>query len=378
VKIAFATIGDARDIRRGSGTPYYLSRELQKQGHLVEYVGSLVVNPPVPTRAFKFISKKMKRGYRSFRDPFMGRKLGIAVEQKLAGKKVDVLLTNDYCIAGYTKVNFPIVLYTDDTFPYDYSQNVHPDLVNLSFMSVHFCQLTLRKGLLGAKKSIFASRFASQQAEKYRPGNYPVIPYGANIDPPEKISPKKIESICQKGALDLLFIGKNWEGKGGAVAVRITNLLNARGFSSRLHVVGVDTQPGGANDFVTYYGLLNKGNPEDLEKLHQLYAICDVLVVPSKAEGYGLAFVEAAAYGMPSLAYATTGVITAVQSGKSGILFDPKEGEDAFVHQVESWFENPETYESLSRGARAFYEQSANWQAAVARLSDEFLQIVLQ
>jgi glycosyltransferase involved in cell wall biosynthesis len=376
LRIAFATIGDARDIRRGSGTPYYLTRELQRQGHEISFLGPLNITPVLPTRLFNYFSKKSGRKYRSYRDPFTGRALGRAVESRLADLDYDILLTNDYSIAAYTRTENPIVLYTDDTFPYVYSQNKHPWLADLSRISVYFCHLTLRRGLARATQSIFASNFTAYEAEKYTRRKYKVIPYGANIDAPEIIPPRSMGLIRKKGHLDLLFIGKDWVLKGGETAIRITNKLKEVGIHAKLHVVGSELPAGTMYPDVIFYGLLNKDKPNEREKLHQLLSNCDTLVVPSKAEGYGLAFVEAAAYGLPSLAYASMGVLTAVQSGRSGILFDPKDDGDAFVHEIESWFQNPERYQRLSEGARDYYEKTANWKVAVSSLIREISEIV--
>ena len=46
----------------------------------------------------------------------------------------------------------------------------------------------------------------------------------------------------------------------------------------------------------------------------------DILLLPSSIEGFGIAFVEAASYGLPSLAFDNTGVSTVVKMGKVGFL----------------------------------------------------------
>ncbi|GAB4539743.1 MAG: glycosyltransferase family 4 protein [Anaerolineales bacterium] len=378
MKIAFVTIGDTRDVQRGSGTPYHLWQELIKQGNVVHLVGPLNVNAPPLTRFFKYASRKLGKRYSSHRDPFFGKALGKMAERALANLDYDILLTNDYCLAGYTQTSKPIVLYTDAFFPYHYAENVHPWLANLSRIGVYFYQRTTEQGLRRADKCIFASQYAMEEAQKYPAAKnkvFSVIPYGANIDAPAAAPKRSIESIRAKGKFDLLFVGKYWELKGGPMAVRIAEMLNKRGVASDLHVVGVDQSAQYPQKFVKFYGLLNKQIPAEKAKLEELYKTCDALIVPSKAEGYGLVFAEAAACGMPSLAYATTGVTTAVQHGGSGILFDPQEDEKTFARQVEEWLDNSEEYENLCRGAREFYETSANWKSAVKKLTAEMEKI---
>ena len=96
-----------------------------------------------------------------------------------------------------------------------------------------------------------------------------------------------------------------------------------------------------------------------------------MLIIPSKAEGYGLVFVEAAAYGMPSLAYDSTGVKTSVKNGSSGILLAPGTGPEGFAEVILNWFKNPDSYQHLCHGARAFYESDANWAGSVQKLIKE-------
>jgi len=377
MKIAFATIGDTRDIRRGSGTPWHLWQSLLKAGVDVHLVGPLDVPLPLPTRFFKWIGKLSGKRYASYRDPFMGTKLGKVVEKALDGADYDLLLTNDFCIAGYTRIKKPIVLFTDDTFPRKFSINAHWKFEDLSFVSVFFCQKTTRQGLRNADKCLFASHFAADSAAKYsHQDSYNVIPYGANISGPDVEIERSVDKIKSKGRVDLLFVGKDWEGKGGPVAVETARLLNARDIVARLHIVGVDSAEDVHEEYIHFYGLLNKNLADEKEQLETLYQSCDVLIVPSKAEGYGLVFVEAAAYGMPSLAYASTGVLTAVKDGVSGVLLNQDKWADAFADSISEWLALPALYRHLSSGAREFYETNANWSNSVKQLITELQNLL--
>ena len=372
MKIAFATIGDAKDIQRGSGTPYYLTRELQRQGCEVIFVGPLEIEIPFLTRLFKYISRKMGKKYFSYRDPFVGRRLGREVENRLKNVEFDILLTNDYCIAGYTDIGKTVILYTDAYFPYVYEDNFHPSLANLSYFGRVFCQQTTKKGLMNASKGFFASDAALQEAYTYLPNTadkFSVIPYGANMETPSgKDTVESVGHLQSKGMVDLLFVGKDWFRKGGDEAVAITRLLNERGIEAQLYVVGVDLSDEITDEYVRFYGLLNKEKDEDFALLKSLYEMCDILLVPSKAEGYGLVFVEAAAYGVPSLAYSTSGVKTAVRDGESGVLLDTDLDALAFVNEIEKLFADPNYYQKLSQGAEKFFRETGNWESAVRRL----------
>jgi 1,4-alpha-glucan branching enzyme len=60
-----------------------------------------------------------------------------------------------------------------------------------------------------------------------------------------------------------------------------------------------------------------------LEKLANLYRCARVSVVPSYFESFGLAAVEAMAYGIPVVASRTGGLAEIIQDGKTGFLVSP-------------------------------------------------------
>ena len=62
------------------------------------------------------------------------------------------------------------------------------------------------------------------------------------------------------------------------------------------------------------------GHTLDVERVYQA---SDVLLLLSKREGLGMVALEAAACGVPTVGFATTGVVDAVVSGRTGILTDP-------------------------------------------------------
>lgn len=59
------------------------------------------------------------------------------------------------------------------------------------------------------------------------------------------------------------------------------------------------------------------------EELCDYYNLCDVFVMPSKKEGFGIVFLEALACGKPVICGSKDGSIDAVCNGELGILVDP-------------------------------------------------------
>jgi len=67
------------------------------------------------------------------------------------------------------------------------------------------------------------------------------------------------------------------------------------------------------------------------------YQIADIICLPSRREGFGMVLLEAAAYGVPSLATRIYGIVDAVVEGKSGLLFEHK---DELVSHMEEMINN--------------------------------------
>jgi glycosyltransferase involved in cell wall biosynthesis len=380
MKIAFATLYDPRDVRRGSGSYYFMSREIERQGHDVSYVGPVDWTPPLLTRAMKKLADRMGRRFRSFQDLFAVKEIARAVTVSLRSIDYDVLLTNDYGIAAHAEsdTTVPTILYTDAIFPRQYRANVHPWLDNLFLPNVLSCQHITRVGLRKAALCCFPSQYAFDLASKYGVSysKMRIIPFGANIETPlSSIAHKHSWArIKKKGLLDILFVGSDWELKGGAIAVDVVRSLCADGIAARLHIVGV-VPPSVSIDEeqVHIYGNLDKTVNAQRKLLHELYQQSDVFLLPTSAEGFGVVFAEAAAYGLPSLGFQTSGVTTAAKNGWSGVLIplDTSDPVQSFVEVIHSWCLNPHDYDSLVRGARQYFEETVNWQVAISRLFTE-------
>jgi glycosyltransferase involved in cell wall biosynthesis len=178
------------------------------------------------------------------------------------------------------------------------------------------------------------------------------------------------EKVNGKGCFDLLFVGKDWIRKGGDVAVEAVRCLNASGLKARLHVVGAEVPGDVSPEQVRQYGLLDKSKPEELQLLKRLFTEADAFILPSSSEGYVISVLEAAAFGLPTLAYDADGVRNAVVDGRTGLLFPLGSPAEVFADAVRSWQRQPATYEVLARGARRHYETSANWRSCVSTLME--------
>jgi glycosyltransferase involved in cell wall biosynthesis len=104
-----------------------------------------------------------------------------------------------------------------------------------------------------------------------------------------------------------------------------------------------------------------------LERLARLYAAADLLVWPAAGEAYGMAFLEAAAAGLPAVAGQVRGVPEVVVDGRTGLLV-PENDAAAFAAAVRRLLDAPDKRAALGRGARDFARGERDLDTAAARI----------
>ena len=98
------------------------------------------------------------------------------------------------------------------------------------------------------------------------------------------------------------------------------------------------------------------------EKIVDLYENADLFALASRHEGYGMAFSEAIACGVPVIA-TTAGAIPETVPGEAGVLVPP-DNIDAFAAALRRLIANPGERERLAAGACEAARKLPTWQAS--------------
>ena len=363
VKIAYCTWTDPRDKRSWSGTHHFIMKALSDIGE-VEILGPLSNKWLVPVKIVnKLLNIVFKKRISVKHTPLIAKEYARQLEKKLKGETVDYI----FCPAGsevisYLKTDTPIIYLSDATFAsmIDY----YPGFCNLLNISTKWGMEVERRAIENASKVIYSSDWAADSAVKEYGcdrGKISVIPFGANIENP----PSKEEIIkIRKEPINkfkLLWVGVDWERKGGQIAYDAMVELNNRGVDSELIVCGCAPPIDNPYKGLRREGFLNKNVPEQFEKLKKLYKEANVFMFPSKQECSAISLAEACCYGLPILTFDTGGLANYVVDNINGYRMGLEEGCQEFSDKLKQLNSDGESYQRLAAGSRAKYDDDLNW-----------------
>jgi glycosyltransferase involved in cell wall biosynthesis len=110
------------------------------------------------------------------------------------------------------------------------------------------------------------------------------------------------------------------------------------------------------------------------DELTTLYAAADLFVLPSRFEGYGMAYAEAIAHGVPVIG-TTAGAIPETVPASAGVLVPPDDVA-ALATALQRLIEKPSEREQLAAGARAVGFPS--WSDQAARFAQVLDRVLLE
>lgn len=201
--------------------------------------------------------------------------------------------------------------------------------------------------------------------------DYAVAPARLSIVPPG--TGRAAVTLRPLGAtLQLLAVGSVVPRKG--YDILIAALTEIRDLSWRLVVAGDRTRDPatprwldarilrlGLEERITFVGAVAS------DALMRLYAGADLFVLPSRFEGYGMAYAEAIAHGVPVVG-TTAGAIPDTVPAGAGVLVPPDDVR-ALVAALRGLIEDRSRLERLAAGARAAATKFPSWRDSAAQFA---------
>ncbi|QCX53430.1 glycosyltransferase family 4 protein [Elizabethkingia sp. JS20170427COW] len=360
MKIGFICKGDPQDKKTWSGTTYKMFQAIKNLGYSVVWI------PGVEYSAFekkvfektaslheKLLNRTYNRHQNIGKAIIASRKMQLAIHHE----KPDILFAvgtiNELALL---KTSIPIV-YLNDIL-YDQHINYYPAYMGLGWYSKKTLRFLEKKVLQKCAAVILPSEWSIERAETFyhlSPEKLHLLRFGANIEVPNKITYKKLSS-----EITFLFLGVEWERKGGDIALATIELLAQEGYPVKLKVVGCI--PPRTSEVLEVIPFLNKNNPSEYQQLKDILLSSDFLFLPTRAECYGIVFCEASAYGLPSITTATGGVTSIVKNGINGYALPLQATPQDYAEVIKPLLQNPKDLFALKENSRKRYEESLTWE----------------
>lgn len=371
MKIACTSIYDARDPTAYGGRVYEPLQSIKRRADSMHFLGPLSAGRVAPLLRLKkeYYRRIQRKNYYPERDPLLIRSYARQISRRLSTINADVIISpvspGSQPVA-YLECNQPIVIWTDATLAgfLDFHEE---------FRREKFSRESLRDGieneraaLTRAAALIYYSEWAAETA---------IREYGISSDKVRVVSPgpasqvgiqnleeaKQVIDERPRDRCRLLFVGVDWVNKGGNMVLEVAKRLNAGGLRTELSIVGCQprvSEP--LPEFVRTTGYISRHSPTGAKRLNELFMDSHFLLMPSRAEAFGLVFCEASAFAVPSLATSVGGIPSAVLSGINGHTFTLDADPDEYCGLISNLFANYRSYQELALSSFAEFKRRLN------------------
>ena len=367
MNVAYVTTYDARDVRNWSGIARHAGDALERAGLRLSYFGPLAFEEPVAVKVHRLITTRLLRqSYDPERHPGVAKRYALQIDERLERSDADCVLSLGTIPIAFSQCSQRIAFWTDATFAG--LTQLYPGFQNASRETLRYGNALEQTALDRCAIAIYASEWAARTAsENYRvdPAKIRVVPFGPNRA--EDKSAAKVQELIERrpnSPCRLLFLGVDWERKGGPLALEIAAELVRRGVATELHIAGCNPRFEVEPSYVVRHGFIDKNEPSGAAKIDGLLGDSHFLLLPTRAECFGLVFLEASSLGVPSLATDVGGVPSAVRNDRNGRLFSFSAPANEYADHIQYLMINSDLYQNLARSSYEEYSQNLTWDRA--------------
>jgi glycosyltransferase involved in cell wall biosynthesis len=145
-------------------------------------------------------------------------------------------------------------------------------------------------------------------------------------------------------------------------ACQLVDKINLKGQKARLFILGAKPPYGkkiSANVFLIDF--LKKNSLKDQRVFNNLMYNSHFHILFSESEAFGIANVEASAYGLYNITHDTGGIEGAVTNNLNGFRFPKNKSIDFIADHIINIFSNKKKFLENSEKIRSFYEKNLSW-----------------
>jgi glycosyltransferase involved in cell wall biosynthesis len=183
---------------------------------------------------------------------------------------------------------------------------------------------------------------------------------GANADMSSGLPPRSAADANRR----VLFVGQDWERKGGPVLARAFAEVLRTVPDAQLLIIGA--QPQLRLDNCTVLG------PQPLQRVSQCYAEAALFCLPTLLEPFGISVLEAMAHHLPVITTRIGAMPEIVLEGTSGLLVDPGDAKQLATALVQL-LTDPLRRQRMGEAGFRHLQSRYTWEAVGARIRQRIL-----
>jgi glycosyltransferase involved in cell wall biosynthesis len=360
--ILLATVEKPHDPKSWSGTPYNILKALESKFDKVSVLSSPVPKKNLLDSLLRIVLGRNK--YPLWMTKYALKAYAKVFDETLSQHQPDaVLCISSQHLVFARKHKLPILMISDApwiAYKEAYQQYESMPLLAKQYAKYESIAANNVNGV------IYPSPWACEQAKQIFDldvNKVHLIPFGANrhcsVSDEDVFQHIKNKNL---GQLNFLFIGKDWDRKGGPLALSIIRKIIEAGYSASLDIVGCHPILETSDlEFSVMHGYLSPDDLEDSLLINNLFMRADFFIVPSYAECYGLVFAEAQSYGIPCITLDSQGISGVVDHGKTGLIFSRDDNAQFIAEKVIQLLKHKTAYLEMAVAARVKFSKELNW-----------------
>jgi glycosyltransferase involved in cell wall biosynthesis len=165
----------------------------------------------------------------------------------------------------------------------------------------------------------------------------------------------------------ILFVGLDWERKGGPTLLEAFRRIRPRHPDATLTLVGASPALDEPN--------VDRVGPVSLDRVNEYYEQASVFCMPTWQEPFGIVFVEAMSHGLPILSTRVGALPDMVEDGHNGYLIEPGDADSLAAH-LDALLSDPERRRRLGENGRALARDRYNWDRVGQRMEHHIRQVL--
>jgi hypothetical protein len=233
--VVFLSSHDPLDVHAFSSTIFYMARALQAVFPDLEIVRE--TRPPWFRRLQRLVRRTTQERADPFYWPAFNRLFARRLARRWRGKRVLVIAVVASPLAGELADYVPVLNLTDATFVL--MRNFYENFARYGPRTAEWVEEGERRTIVRAVHNSFSSRWAANSAVDHYGApkeDVSAVSWGCNLDD-VPIAEARLASPTGKSCR-LLFLGVDWQRKGGDVVVAAAGMLVRKGILVDVDLVG--------------------------------------------------------------------------------------------------------------------------------------------